>query len=96
MTEAGGSDVAADWMAALEEAARLLEEGNSEGAALAMTSVTGRSTTVSSTGLSSEQAATARVLLDRCRQAEGVLRRKVADELAQSGASRRAQVAYDR
>jgi hypothetical protein len=92
MNPAGGPEQATGLMAALAEAARLLEEGDSEGAAAAMAAVMGRCTG----RLSPEEVATARGLLERCRRAEAELRRHVANELARSGASRRAHAAYDR
>jgi hypothetical protein len=93
---APGSADSASLMAALADAARLLEEGDSGGAAEAMASVMGRCKDVSSGGLTADEVSTARQLLDRCRHAESLLRRRVAAELAQSGTSRRAQAAYER
>jgi hypothetical protein len=63
-----------------------------------MATVTGRCGDLASGGLTPDQVATARQLLDRCRQAEGQLRSEVADEMnkANTGTSRRAHAAYER
>jgi hypothetical protein len=95
MNEGPLSDAAvAALMAALEEAARLLEAGDSEGAAEAMALVVGRCPTVSAETLGAEGIAMARQLLDRCRKAEALLRQKVTEEIAALGTSRRAQSVY--
>jgi hypothetical protein len=95
MTAVGSPDLAADLVAALEEAAGLLEAGESEAAALAMASAVGRCPGMSSGALGPEGIATARRLLDRCRQAEAQLRKKLTDDMANIGVSRKAQAAYD-
>jgi hypothetical protein len=96
MIEEGGLDPAAGLLAALDEAARLLEDGDSEGAARAISSLAGRCAALSQQGLSPESVAIARGLLERCRAAEAKLRRHVTDEMSKLGNSRRAQAAYER
>jgi hypothetical protein len=98
MTAAGSSEPVASLMAALAETARLLEQGDSEGATAAMAAVNDRCGGLALGGLTADEIADARQLLDRCRVAEDRLRRHVAEELAKSGAgtSRRAQAAYER
>ena len=59
-----------------------------------MAQVMGRCPEVSAETLGAEGIATARQLLERCRQAEAPLRRKVTDEIAALGTSRRAQSVY--
>jgi hypothetical protein len=95
MNQAPPSDESvAALMAALDEVARLLEAGDSEGAAEAMAGVVGRCPTVSAETLGAEGIATARQLLGRIRQAEALLRQKVTEEIAALGTSRRAQSVY--
>jgi len=96
MSTPGSAEAAGGLMAALAEAARLLEEGDSEGASAAMAAVTGRCGGLTAGALTPEEIATARSLLERCREAEGRLRRHVAAELSKTGATRRAQAAYER
>jgi hypothetical protein len=96
MSAAGSSEPVASLMAALGEAARLLEEGDSDGAVEAMATVAGRCSELAKGGLGSDDVATARQLLERCRQAESRLRHQVAGELARNGTSRRAHAAYER
>ena len=96
MSAPGSPDLAAELVAALEEAARLLEGGDSEAAAQAMAGAVGRCPQMPPGALGPEGIATARRLLERCRQAEAGLRRKLQDEMDNLGVSRRAQTAYER
>lgn len=87
---------AAGWMTALDEAARLLEAGESEAAACAMLRVSEYCPQMPAGALGPEAIATARRLLDRCRDAEARLRRKLTEEMASLGSSQRARAAYER
>jgi hypothetical protein len=95
MTDAGADpSSAAALMAALGEVARLLEAGEAEAAAKEMGALVGRYPSVSAGTLGPEEIATARRLLERCRAAEGSLRKKVKEEMGQVGSSRKAHAAY--
>jgi len=96
MNAEGGLDPAAGLLAALDEAARLLEAGDAGGAGEAMSALVGRCSALSTQGLNAQSVAVARQLLERCRAAEGKLRRHVTDEMAKLSTSRRAQTAYER
>lgn len=96
MTASGSPDLPAELVAGLEEAARLLEAGDAEAAQLAMASAVGRCPQMSAGAMGPEAIATARRLLQRCRDAEVRLRRKLNDEMGSLGTSRRAQSAYER
>ena len=96
MTALGSPDLAAELVARLEEAAGLLEAGDPEAASLAMASAVGRCPEMSPGALGPEGIATARRLLQRCREAEVRLRHKLNEELSGLGTSRRAQAAYER
>jgi len=97
MTAPGSSpDLPAELVARLEEAACLLESGDPEAAALAMASAVGGCPQMSAGQMGPEAIATARRLLQRCRDAEVLLRNKLNAELGGLGTSRRAQAAYDR
>jgi hypothetical protein len=89
-------ELAVEFVAALDEAARLLESGDAEAADLAMARATEGCPQLSAVGLGPEAIATARRLLERCRQAEARLRQKLKADMASLGTSRRAQAAYDR
>jgi hypothetical protein len=94
MSTGANIDPAAALIAALGEVARLLESGDSEGASRAMADAVGRFPSLATGGLGADAVAMARQLLERCRAAETLLRRRLTDEMAQMGHSRRAQAAY--
>jgi hypothetical protein len=96
MTALGSPDLASELVIKLEEAAGLLEAGDPEAAALAMASAVGSCPQMSQGALGPEGIATARRLLERCRQAELGLRKKLNDEMGSLATSRRAVAAYDR
>jgi hypothetical protein len=96
MTTSGSPDLPAELVARLEEAAGLLESGDAEAAALAMARAVGGCPQMSAGVLGPEAIATARRLLQRCRDAEVRLRSKLNAEMGSLGTSRRAQSAYER
>jgi hypothetical protein len=94
MTSAASSDDVAQLMAALAEAASLLEAGDAQGAEVAMARVVGRCPSISAGALGPDGVELALHLLDRCRQAGGHLHRKLSDDLAQTGTARKAHGVY--
>jgi hypothetical protein len=94
MSGAPPREAVAALLAALAEAAVLLEAADAVGAAAAMARVVGQCPSISAGGLDAEELAEARRLLDRCREVGGGLHRQVSEELAQNGSARRAQSAY--
>lgn len=80
---------------ALTEAARLLDEGDVEAAAKAVTVAAAFMRPGSDLSLSIHGIRQARALLDRCVTSEARLRREVVGALAKDGNRRRAIAAYD-
>ena len=96
MNAAGTTDLPVELVTRLEEAAALLEAGDPEGAVLAMASATARCPEIPLGAMGPEAIATARRLLERCRQAEVQLRKKLNEQMGSLGTSRRAVSAYER
>lgn len=96
LSGSAGSSGSAPLIEALGEAARLLEEGDSEGAAQAIAQVVGRCAAVSANGLAADEVALARQLLERCRDAEAQLRARLNAEMQRISTSSRAHSVYQR